>query len=89
MQVSPQLDGLIFRERSVRKVLAAAQLPAERSVLLRSHLITQKKDDARLALRLAPGLSKYKPARLSFTATNTFLRDLEAGSIDIKLISKY
>ncbi|MBN9983183.1 TfuA-like protein [Rhizobium laguerreae] len=80
---------LNFRERSVRKVLAAAQLPAERSVLLRSHLITQKKDDARLALRLAPGLSKYKPGRLSFTATNTFLRDLEAGSIDIKLISKY
>ncbi|RUM06427.1 TfuA-like protein [Rhizobium chutanense] len=80
---------LNFRDRSLRKVLAAAQWPAERSALLRSHLIAQKTADALLALRLAPALSESRPASLPYTITNTFLRDLEAGSIDIKLVSKY
>lgn len=80
---------LNFRERSFRKVLAAAQWLPEKSALLRSHLIAQKKTDALLALRLAPELSKSKPATLPYTITNTFLRDLEAGSIDIMLIRNY
>ena len=80
---------LNFRERSIRRVVAAAQWPPEKSALLRSHLVAQKKADALLALRLAPVLSKYKPASSSYTVTNTFLRDLEAGSIDINLIRNY
>lgn len=80
---------LNFRERSMRRVVAAAQWPPEKSTLLRSHLVAQKKADALLALRLAPVLSKYKPASSSYTVTNTFLRDLEAGSIDINLIRNY
>lgn len=80
---------LNFRDRSLRRVLGAAQWPPEKSALMRSHLITQKKTDARLALRLAPNLSKLKPEKLSYTTTNTFLRDLEAGSIDINLIRNY
>ncbi|MBB3594149.1 hypothetical protein FHX08_004552 [Rhizobium sp. BK529] len=80
---------LNFRERSIRNVLAAAQWPADKAALLRSHLIAQKKADASLALRLAPTLTKLKPAKLPYTSTNTFLRDLEAGSIDINLIRNY
>lgn len=80
---------LNFRERSIRRVVAAAQWPPEKSALLRSHLVAQKKADALLALRLAPVLSKYQPVRSPYTVTNTFLRDLEAGSIDINLIRKY
>lgn len=80
---------LNFRERSLRKVVIAAQWLPEKAALLRSHLITQKKADARLALQLAPALSKLKQEKLPCTITNTFLRDLEAGSIDIKLIRNY
>lgn len=80
---------LNFRERSLRKVVIAAQWLPEKAALLRSHLIMQKKADARLALQLAPALLKLKQEKLPCTITNTFLRDLEAGSIDIMLIRNY
>jgi hypothetical protein len=80
---------LNFRDRSLRKLLIEAQWPPTMSALLRGHLVGQKEADARLALRLAPALSKYKPKAPPFVATNSFIRDLEAATIDIDLIRTY
>jgi hypothetical protein len=89
--------GLNFRDRTFAAVLGMAGWPAERVQQLRQEMVGQKRRDALSALHLAPSLAE--PARAAgrgasgvatkWVATNTFMRDLEAGGIDIKLANTY
>lgn len=83
--------SLNFRDRTLAAVLGRAGWPVERIHQLRHEMVGQKRRDALAALRLAPELAQEKAVRpnAGWVATNTFLRDLEAGGIDIKLVNTY
>jgi hypothetical protein len=81
-----------FRDRALVKVLRSAGFPEDRVSKLRKEIIGQKRLDALIALRNAHNLielSQNNYVNHSWTATNTFIRDLDASHIDIKLISTY
>lgn len=81
-----------FRERSLSAVLQAAGWAQERSRELRQQMIGQKRHDAILALQQAPTLLAQHSGTQQdggWIATNTFLRDLEAGGIDSNLVNTY
>ncbi|ASQ03558.1 TfuA domain-containing protein [Sinorhizobium meliloti WSM1022] len=81
-----------FRERSLSAVLQAAGWAQERSRELRQQMIGQKRHDAILALQQAPTLLAQQSGTQQdgdWIATNTFLRDLEAGGIDSNLVNTY
>jgi hypothetical protein len=81
-----------FRERSLPAVLRAAGWPQDRCNELRHMMVEQKRRDALLALRNAPALVAQRGGGRTFeawVATNTFLRDLEAGGIDSNLVNTY
>ncbi|MDK1378376.1 MULTISPECIES: TfuA-like protein [unclassified Sinorhizobium] len=81
-----------FRERSLPAVFRAAGWPEERLMVLRREMVGQKRRDALLALKNVPRLVMQR-GRVSppgaWIATNTFLRDLEAGGIDSNLVNTY
>jgi hypothetical protein len=81
-----------FRDRSIEAVLRAAGQSIDGLGAARQELVRQKRLDALSALRMAPGLVAPS-ARFrhdwTWIATNTFIRDLEAGGIDVKLLSTY
>lgn len=84
--------SLNFRDRTFAAVLGRAGWPVERVQQLRHEMVGQKRRDALAALRLAPELVQEAEAtrrEAGWVATNTFLRDLEAGGIDIKLVNTY
>ncbi|MCG5483934.1 MAG: TfuA domain-containing protein [Sinorhizobium meliloti] len=84
--------NLNFRERSLSAVLQAAGCAQERSKELREQMIGQKRHDAILALQQAPSLLEQHRGPQQdgeWIATNTFLRDLEAGGIDSNLVNTY
>lgn len=81
-----------FRERTLATIVGAAGWPDGRVQELRQTMVSQKRQDALLALGAAPSL--VRRARTagggdSWMATNTFMRDLEAGGIDSKLVNTY
>lgn len=81
-----------FRERTLAAIVGAAGWPDGRVRELRQTVVSQKRQDALLALRAAPRLVRRAPAAGggdSWMATNTFMRDLEAGGIDSKLVNTY
>lgn len=81
-----------FRNRTMEAVLTGAALPATRIEALRREVVRQKKADALEALRLAPAITARNAGiegKESWIATNTFMRDLEASGIDIKLVFSY
>ena len=84
--------NLNFRDRTLAAVLGAAGWPYDRIQGLGRTGTSQKRQDALLALRTAPSLVRSAPAAKPgdlWVATNTFIRDLEAGGIDSKLVSTY
>jgi len=84
--------GLNFRDRTLAAVLDRADWPAERVQQIRHEMVGQKRRDALAALRGAPALAQEAKAmrrEAGWVATNTFLRDLEASGIDIKLVNTY
>ncbi|OHV78066.1 TfuA-like protein [Ensifer sp. LCM 4579] len=84
--------SLNFRERTLAAVLGRAGWPPETVHALRLEMVGQKRRDAIAALQSAPALAHeaYAARRIpEWVATNTFLRDLEAGGIDIKLVNTY
>jgi hypothetical protein len=81
-----------FRERRFEAIIREAGCREERFKELRKEMVGQKRLDALLALRSARALVMQENAgRVSsaWVATNTFVRDLEAGGIDSKLASTY
>ncbi|KQU90465.1 TfuA domain-containing protein [Ensifer sp. Root31] len=81
-----------FRERQLEAILRAAGCRPERFKELRNEMVRQKRLDALLALgsaRAIAGKRKATRASISWVATNTFVRDLEAGGIDSKLVNTY
>jgi hypothetical protein len=81
-----------FRERTLAAVLGAAGWPDGRIQEVRQTVVKQKGKDALLALHTAPSLIRRAEAAGdvdSWMATNTFMRDLEAGGIDSKLVNTY
>ncbi|WEX76256.1 TfuA-like protein [Sinorhizobium numidicum] len=90
-QLTTMARNMNFRERTIDAVLRAAGWREDSSEDLRKEIIGQKRRDALLALRGAPGLldrgSGCVPDR--WIATNTFLRDLEASGIDSNLVNTY
>lgn len=89
--------GLNFRDRTVEAVLSMAGWADERVQRLRHEVVGQKRRDALSALKHAPALVESARATsragisgaTKWVATNTFMRDLEAGGIDIKLVNTY
>ena len=80
--------NMSFRDRSLDAVLGAVEWPADSRPLSSKEMVRQKQRDALLALHMAPGLVR-PPARRPWVATNTFIRDLIAGGIDIDLLNTY
>ncbi|MCA1407963.1 TfuA-like protein [Ensifer sp. IC3342] len=79
-----------FRERSLSAVLRAGGWPEGRREGLRKEMAGQKRKDALLALQKAPDLvAGATRTSCGWVATNTFLRDLEAGGIDSNLVNTY
>ncbi|WP_159949567.1 TfuA-like protein [Rhizobium sp. 18065] len=81
-----------FRERRFEAIMRDAGYREERVNELYHHLVGQKRLDALLALRNARILvnrDRKGFARSAWVATNTFVRDLEAGGIDSKLVNSY
>ncbi|MGF6178616.1 TfuA-like protein [Ensifer sp. 4252] len=81
-----------FRERRFEAILRDAGCPQERFKELRKEMVGQKTLDALLALRSARALVMQKNAgrvNSAWVATNTFVRDLEAGGIDSNLANTY
>lgn len=81
-----------FRERRFEAIMRDAGCREERFKELRKEMVGQKRLDALLALRSAQALVMQENAgRVSsaWVATNTFVRDLEAGGIDSKLVNTY
>jgi hypothetical protein len=84
--------GTNFRDRSLAALLRAGGFSSERISALRKEMTGQKRQDALLTLRKAPSLTAQRQGRdvdRAWVATNTFMRDLEASHIDIKLIRNY
>ncbi|MDI7862216.1 TfuA-like protein [Rhizobiaceae bacterium n13] len=85
-------QALNFRDRSFDAVLRTVGWPRERTAELKKNIVRQKAGDAMLALRLAPYIVEERqkhPSNISWVATNTFIRDLEASGIDVNLVSSY
>ncbi|MBD9638483.1 TfuA domain-containing protein [Ensifer sp. ENS07] len=83
-----------FRERRFEAILQDAGWQEDGLKQLRTEMVGQKKRDALLSLRSTPTLLLREDAtrvrgRHAWVATNTFLRDLEAGGIDLKLVNTY
>lgn len=81
-----------FRERRFEAIIRDAGCREERFKELRKEMVAQKRLDALLALRSARAFVKQENAgRVSsaWVSTNTFVRDLEAGGIDSKLVNTY
>lgn len=81
-----------FRERRFELVMRDAGWPEERLKELCKEVVGQKRLDALLALQSVPALARGHaagPASSTWIATNTFVRDLEAGGIDSKLVNTY
>ncbi|ASY69472.1 TfuA-like protein [Sinorhizobium fredii] len=84
--------SLNFRERTLATVLGAAGWPKDRLPELRRGAVGQKRLDALSALRNAPHLLQTAARggnHSHWVATNTFIRDLEAGGVDSKLVNTY
>ena len=91
-QLTTIARNMNFRERSLSAVLQAAGWQQDRGKGLRDEMVRQKRHDALLALQKAPELVARRgqmPASGDWVATNTFLRDLEAGGIDSNLVNTY
>ncbi|MBB4185598.1 TfuA-like protein [Sinorhizobium terangae] len=81
-----------FRERSFDAVLRTGGWRDDEAKRLRNDIVRQKKRDALLALQCASDLAMQREsvrAPDSWVATNTFMRDLEAGGIDSNLVNTY
>lgn len=80
-----------FRDRSLKSVLRRAGFPEDMADRILAGVVHKKSQDAELALRKAMGLvNSYKSqSASSFSITNTFIRDLEAGGIDPDLAYNY
>lgn len=83
-----------FRERRFEAILRDAGWQEEGLTQLRKEIVGQKRRDALHALRIAPTLVLREDAarvrgKDAWVATNTFVRDLEAGGIDSKLVNTY
>ncbi len=81
-----------FRERTLAAVLGKAGWPADRMRELQQHFAGQKRLDALWALRDAQALAGRGAGTGRggpWVATNTFMRDLEAGGIDSNLVNTY
>jgi hypothetical protein len=80
-----------FRDRSFDAVLQAAGWSAEATGRIRRHMIERKRLDAIAALQFATQIVTVPRSRAlsPVIATNTFIRDLEAGGIDPDLLSSY
>lgn len=81
-----------FRERRFEAIIRDAGCREERFKELRKEMVGQKRLDALQALRSARALVMQENAGRASTAwvaTNTFVRDLEAGGIDLKLVNTY
>ncbi|OAP38557.1 TfuA domain-containing protein [Sinorhizobium glycinis] len=94
--------NLNFRERTFATVLGAAGWPKERMQELRREVVGQKRLDALSALRNTQALVHHALVHhalvrrgpgggdsTSWVATNTFIRDLEAGGVDSNLVNTY
>ena len=81
-----------FRERRFEAILRDAGWQEEGLKQLQKEMVWQKKRDALLALRNARSLVMQEntgPVSCAWVATNTFVRDLEAGGIDSTLANTY
>jgi hypothetical protein len=81
-----------FRERRFDAILQQAGWREDGFKELQRAIVGQKKLDALQALRSARTLTLQEDAGRSsveWVATNTFIRDLEAGGIDSNLVSTY
>nr|WP_299503577.1 TfuA-like protein [uncultured Rhizobium sp.] len=81
-----------FRERRFEAIIRDTGCDKERLKALRNEVVGQKRQDALLALRNARALATQHsagPASNAWVATNTFVRDLEAGGIDSRLVNTY
>ncbi|PDT54617.1 MULTISPECIES: TfuA-like protein [Sinorhizobium] len=81
-----------FRERTLAAALERAGWSTEQAQVLRRAVVRQKELDALSALHNARALAqKARGAggNMPWIATNTFIRDLEAGGIDSNLVNTY
>lgn len=81
-----------FRERRFEAILRDAGCREERFKELRKEMARQKRLDALLALSSARALVMQENAghvSSPWVATNTFVRDIEAGGIDSTLVNTY
>lgn len=80
-----------FRDRSLKQVLRRAGWREDEAVRILAGIVHKKSRDAQLALAKAMDLANsYKiQSDLSFSITNTFIRDLEASGIDPELVYNY
>lgn len=81
-----------FRELRFEAIIQDAGCDKERTKALRNEIVGQKRQDALLALRNARALARQNSAghvSSAWVATNTFVRDLEAGGIDSRLVNTY
>ncbi|WP_159592967.1 TfuA-like protein [Chelativorans xinjiangense] len=80
-----------FRDRILKAVLRKAGWADDASDRLIGGMFRQKQHDALAALQIAPRLIVSGPPPVDWTwrATNTFIRDLEAGGIDQTLLNSY
>jgi hypothetical protein len=91
-QLTATARAMNFRERSLSAVFEGAGWLQDRCKGLREETVRQKRRDALLALSNAPRLVAERGSTDAFhgwVATNTFLRDLEAGGIDSNLVNTY
>lgn len=90
--LSATARSMNFRDRSFEAVLRISGFAPERMAMLKQGLVKQKRHDALLALKLAPHIASrpIKPRiNMPWTATNTFLRDLQASSINLNLLDTF
>lgn len=81
-------QGMNFRERTLTAILREASLPGEVAEKLDRKMVRQKRLDALEALQRTPFLIDAARCAKNYpwTATNTFIRDLESGGIDPHLL---
>ncbi|MCT7377880.1 TfuA-like protein [Chelativorans salis] len=80
-----------FRDRTLKAVLCEAGWGDDVLDKFRDRIVRQKQRDALEALEIAPRLIGSAPRSLDWVwcATNTFIRDIEAGGIDPDLLKTY
>ncbi|AUX76891.1 TfuA-like protein [Sinorhizobium fredii] len=91
-QLTTMARNMNFRDRTLAAVLGAAGWTDSRIQEVRQKAVRQKREDALLALHRAPRLvreARMADGQNAWAATNTFIRDLEAGGIDSKLVNTY